>query len=104
MPASLAVGLLGASASVAITIGGCDEVPPDPIDAGEINKLFDAGVDGSDGGSGSDGAVMLNADGGVDSMPDAYVPPPPDAYVPPPPDAYVPPPDAPPDAPDGPDH
>lgn len=82
VPASLAVALLGASASVAVTIVGCDEVPPDPIDAGELNKLLDAGVDGNDGGQGSDAAILVTPDGGVQPMADASVPPA-DAFVPP---------------------
>jgi hypothetical protein len=53
VPASLAVALLGASTTVAMTIGGCDEVPPEPVDAGAITKLFDAGVDGDEGGPGT---------------------------------------------------
>lgn len=95
VPSSLAVALLGASASVAMTVGACDDSIPEPVDAGQINKRFDAGVDASDAGSetgqGSDAAVALGPDAGA--TPDAYVPPP-DAYDAPPdarPDASVPP-------------
>ncbi len=77
---------------VAMSIGGCEESIPEPIDAGQIQKTFDAGVDG-----GPDAAEQGSNGAGTDAAvlgPDAAVPPPPDAYVPPPP----------PDAPDGPDH
>lgn len=89
VPASLAVALLGASATVAMTFGGCEAGVPDPVDAGQLDKPFDGGIDAADSGSGS----ATETDASLPE-PDAAVQPAPDAAV----DASVP------DAPDTPDH
>jgi hypothetical protein len=83
IPASLAVALLGTSATVAVSLGSCQEdTMPDPIDAGVIDRRFDGGLDGN-GGTGIDGeladADVDSPDGPVDAATDAR----PDAPVPP---------------------
>lgn len=93
VPASLAVTVVGASATLAMSFVGCESspVPPPPADAGQLQKKYDAGPD-----SVTDGTAALVdalvADGSPDARPDA----PPDARPDAPPDA---PPDARPDAP-----
>ena len=89
VPAALAVAVLGASATVTLSFGGCQEDPiPEPIDAGPIDRRIDAGLE--EPASGSDAAL----DAAVDAdAPDAGTPPV-DADVPDIDDAYEPPPDA----------
>ena len=87
VPAALAVAVLGASATVTLSFGGCQEDPiPEPIDAGPIDRRVDAGLE--EPASGHDAAVDA-----ADTAPDAGVTPP-DADVPDIDDAYEPPPDA----------
>lgn len=92
MPASLAVTLVGASATVAMTIVGCESSPiPPPADAGQLDKRSDAELDTTDGNHQladatlADGSPDARPDAPLDARPDA----PPDAR--PPPDAYIPP-------------
>ena len=88
VPDGLAVALLGASTTVALTFGGCNDEPtPDPLDAGQISKYQDAGVTDSRTAASTDartdaGEELPLVDGGVDSTPDAELVPV-DAYVPP---------------------
>lgn len=73
IPASLAVALVGASASVAMSIASCEVTPPVPppeLDAGQLSKVRDGGVD----------SVLAD---GNDHDEDAATPGPIDAYVPP---------------------
>jgi hypothetical protein len=80
VPAALAVAVVGASATVAMTFGGCqEESMPDPVDAGRIDRRSDAGFEDAGAGEGADASD-----------------PPDDADVPLVDDAYEPPPDAPP--------
>ncbi len=82
IPASLAVAVVGASATIAMSFGGCQENTPEPIDAGgPIDRVGDAGVDDMDidGGFGDDGGIGALADAAVptpDAPRDASVPPP----------------------------
>ncbi len=81
VPAALAVAVLGASATVTLSFGGCQEDPiPEPVDAGPIDRRFDAGLE--EPASGSDAAVDA-LDAGA-PLPDADVPEIGDAYEPPP--------------------
>src|SRR5688572_9573918 len=88
IPASLAVALVGASATIAMSFGGCQQSTPDPIDAGgPIDRVRDAGADDTGPDDGPD------SDGGIDGqLADAAVPTP---DAPAPADAALPPPDAP---------
>jgi hypothetical protein len=64
IPAALAVTVLGAGAAITMQFVGCEETPPDPIDAGQLGKnTRDASIDGS------------TSDAPQDAMRDAYVPP-----------------------------
>lgn len=80
IPASLAVAVVGTSATIAMSFGGCQETKPDPVDAGPIDRIRDAGADAV--GELDDGSTGGFADAGVET-PDA------------PRDAAMPPPDAP---------
>lgn len=74
VPAALAVALLGASATVAMSIGGCEETIREPADAGQLSKeRIDAEVD--DGGIAGDGRE-LDDDDDDDPPRDAGLPPP----------------------------
>jgi hypothetical protein len=77
IPPSLAVVLVGASATVAISFGACDPSPePPPPDAGELSKTSDAGPDTAladgddplDAGAGDAPGVLIDAP--VDAPPD----------------------------------
>jgi hypothetical protein len=80
IPASIAVAVVGASATIAMSFGGCDESTPDPIDAGgPIDRVRDAGDELPDSGGGSDGSGGQLADAAVptpDTPRDASLPPP----------------------------
>jgi hypothetical protein len=86
VPAALAVAVLGVSAPIAASFGGCqDESMPDPSDAGHLSKGLDAGD--LDAGDVDAGELEIDAGTPADAGVDAALP------------------DAPPDAPpDGPEH
>lgn len=73
IPAALAVAIVGVTAPVAMSFGGCQEdLPPEPIDAGGVidKDHLDAGTEDA----GDIDAGLVDA-----GTPDAYVPPdPPD--------------------------
>jgi len=80
VPASLAVAVLGASATVVMATHGCTEhSTPDPVDAGMIEKRGDGGVDGAAGQDGeladasidNPDAAVVPADAPIDARPDA---------------------------------
>jgi hypothetical protein len=82
VPAALAVAVLGASATVTLSFGGCQDDPiPDPIDAGPIDRRFDAGPEQPASGSDAGGDAAADAGAPLD---DADVPDIGDAYEPPP--------------------
>ncbi|NVB81326.1 MAG: hypothetical protein HOV81_23220 [Kofleriaceae bacterium] len=67
IPAALAVAIVGTSATVTISAGGCDNGSPEPVDASSsgmarIDAAVDAEVDSE-----------LPADAQVDAMPDTPV-------------------------------
>lgn len=72
IPASLAVVVMGTSATVVMTFAACEVTPmppPPELDAGQLSKVFDGGLDSavSDGNGQADDATTP---GPADAPPD----------------------------------
>ena len=84
IPTTLVVVIAGSAATAGMVLAACEEAPmPDPIDAGQLSKIRDAGLDSrADSKASADGSVLADAshDAAPDARPDARVL---DAYVPP---------------------
>lgn len=71
IPAALAITLLGGGAILGSSFVSCEELPPEPVDAGKIFIERDAGNDGQ-----VDARIDDDPDGPFDAaIADAYAPP-----------------------------
>lgn len=66
IPASLAVVVVGAAATLALSVAACEvttPMPPPELDAGQLSKLGDGGLDSTlgDGNGQADDAGSLDA-------------------------------------------
>jgi hypothetical protein len=77
IPASLAIVVLGASTTIAMSFAACETspIPPPPADAGQLDKRSDAGPDGSLADGEDPVADADSTSGDAPILVDAFVPP-----------------------------